>query len=126
MEWKTKLPDASLIITKVLPKFMPRKRLDNENDVPTLINETCIAEATHVIASILGFGCVFIWKGAGGWIMSILFLLFNIPFIIMQRFNRPRLITADMMLKRRNNYNSEATCKNEALPEEKYCNTMRE
>ena len=118
MKWKTKLPDASLIITKVLPKFMPRKRLEDEKEIPTLISETCIAEVTHVLAAILGFGCVFVWNGIGGWIMSILFLLFNIPFIIMQRFNRPRLIKADMMLKRRNNYNSEATNKNETASEE--------
>ena len=118
MKWKTKLPDASLIITKILPRFMPKKRLDDEKKIPTLINETCIAEATHVVAAILGFGCVFVWDGIGGWIMSILFLLFNIPFIIMQRFNRPRLITADMMLKRRNSYNSEAPYKNEASSEE--------
>ena len=104
MKWKTKLPDASLIITKVFPRFMPRKRLDDEEKIPTLINETCIAETTHVVAAILGFGCVFVWDGIGGWIMSILFLLFNIPFIIMQRFNRPRLITANMMLTRRNSY----------------------
>ena len=102
MKWKTKLPDASLIITKILPGFMPRKRLDDEKKIPILIRETCIAEATHVAAAILGFGCVFLWDGVGGWIMSILFLLINIPFIIMQRFNRPRLIAADMMLKRRN------------------------
>ena len=61
---------------------------------------------------------VFVWDGIGGWIMSILFLLFNIPFIIMQRFNRPRLITANMMLTRRNSYNSEAACKNEVPSEE--------
>ena len=118
MKWKTKLPDASLNITKILPRFMPKKRLENENNIPVLINETCIAEATHVIAAILGFGCVFVWKGVGGWIMSVLFLLFIILFIIMQRFNRPRLITADMMLKRRNNYNAEAACKNKAPSEE--------
>ena len=118
MKWKTKLPDISLVITKIFPKFMPRKRLDNENQVSTLINETCIAEVTHVLAAILGFGCVFVWDGIGGWIMSILFLLSNIPFIMMQRFNRPRLIAADMMLKRRNNFNSESANRNETASEE--------
>ena len=34
MKWKTKLPDASLIITKILPRFMPKKRLENENNIP--------------------------------------------------------------------------------------------
>ncbi len=101
MKWKTKLPDASLIITKILPRFMPKKRLDNEQKISVLIKETCIAEMTHVIVSILGFGCVFIWKGIGGWVLSILFLLFNIPFVIIQRFNRPRLIATDMILKKR-------------------------
>jgi len=109
MKWKTKIPDASLIITKVLPKFMPKKRLSNEDQVSVLLNETCIAEATHVAAAILGFGCVFVWKGVGGWIMSVLFFLFNIPYIIMQRFNRPRLIAADMMIKQRNARSSRAT-----------------
>lgn len=100
MKWKTKLPDASVTITKILPKFMPRKRIDQGDQIPILIKETCIAEATHVLVAILGFGCVFIWNGIGGWIVSIVFLLFNIPFIIIQRFNRPRLIRANMMMSR--------------------------
>lgn len=100
MKWKTKLPDASVAITKILPKFMPRKRLDQSNQIPILIKETCIAEATHALVAILGFGCVFIWNGIGGWIVSIAFLLLNIPFIIIQRFNRPRLIRANMMMSR--------------------------
>ena len=100
MKWKTQLPDASVTITKILPKFMPRKRIDQGDQIPILIKETCIAEATHVLVAILGFGCVFIWNGIGGWIVSIVFLLFNIPFIIIQRFNRPRLIRANMMMSR--------------------------
>lgn len=118
MKWKTKLPDASLIITKILPRFMPKKRLENENNIPVLINETCIAEAMHVIVAILGFGCIFVWNGIGGWIVSVLFLITNIPFIIMQRFNRPRLVAADMMLKRRNGFNFGDANKNEFEREE--------
>lgn len=82
---------------------MSRKRLDQNNQIPILIKETCIAEATHVLAAILGFGCVFIWEGIGGWIVSIAFLLFNLPFVIIQRFNRPRLIAADLMTRRYSN-----------------------
>lgn len=83
-----------------------------------MINETCIAEATHVIVAILGFGCIFVWNGIGGWIVSVLFLITNIPFIIMQRFNRPRLVAADMMLKRRNGFNFGEANKNEFEREE--------
>lgn len=109
----------SIIITKILPRFMPKKRLEAENNIPVLINETCIAEATHVIAAILGFGCVFVWNGIGGWIVSVLFLLINVPFVIIQRFNRPRLVTADMMLKRRNGLKLEASHKKGSTEEEK-------
>ena len=101
MSWKTKLPDMSIIITKVVPRFMPRKRLNNEKQIPVLIKETCIAESTHIIASVLGFGCVLIGDGIVGWLVASVFLLLNIPFVIMQRFNRPRLIKADRMLRRR-------------------------
>ena len=100
MKWKTKLPDASMLITKLIPKFMPKKRLDQSEQLIVGQHRTCIAEATHVLVAILGFGCVFIWNGIGGWIVSIVFLLFNIPFIIIQRFNRPRLIRANMMMSR--------------------------
>lgn len=117
MKWKTKIPDMSMIITKILPRFMPKKRLADENNIPVLIGETCVAEATHVIVAILGFGCVFIWNSIGGWILSVLFLLINVPFIIVQRFNRPRLVTADMMLKRRNAFMGEDN-KNESLEKE--------
>jgi len=118
-KWKTKLPDMSIIITKILPRFMPKKRLKDENNIPVLINETCIAEATHVIAAILGFGCIFVWNGIGGWIVSVLFLLINVPFVIIQRFNRPRLVAADMMLKRRNGLKLEASHKKGSTEEEK-------
>ena len=86
---------------------MPTKRLDNEKKIPILISETCIAEVTHVVAAILGFRCVFIWHGIGGWVVSILFLVINIPFIIMQRYNRPRLKRAYEMLKSRMDFATE-------------------
>lgn len=101
MKWKTKLPDMSMILAKIMPGFMPKKRIESADKVPVLIKETCVAEGTHFWVSVFGFGCVFIWRGIGGWILSFLFLLINIPFIIMQRFNRPRLIAAEKMLKRR-------------------------
>jgi len=101
MRWKTKLPDISVIITRFIPDFMPRKRLDGSEKLSVLIEETCIAEMTHALAAVLGFGCVYICDGIGGWIISWLFLLANLPFIIMQRFNRPRLMKAEEMLKRR-------------------------
>ena len=101
MQWKTKLPDASLIISKFLPKFLPAKRLENQKKIPVLIKETCVAEATHSVAAILGFIPVFIWGGVGAWLSAILFFAYNLPYVLMQRFNRPRLIRANEMLRGR-------------------------
>lgn len=88
-KWHNKLPDMS----RLFPRLMPEKRLreDYPEKLPVLIRETCIAELIHVLLCIAGFVCVRIWKGKGGWIMSILFCLGNLPFIMIQRYNRPRL-----------------------------------
>lgn len=90
--WQKKLPDMS----RLFPKLMPEKKFaDRERDVeklPLMIQETCVAEFIHWLLFILGFGCVFLWKGAWGWIVAVVYnLVGNVPFIIIQRYNRPRL-----------------------------------
>ncbi len=92
-KWKTVYPDASMILHKFLPKYYPTKRLEElqKNKVPVLIKESCVAESTHVVAAILGFLCMAIWKRAGGFFMSVLYFLINVPAVIIQRYNRPRL-----------------------------------
>lgn len=90
-EWKDRLPD----MTKILPSMIPDRKVPkgvNAAAVAKMIEETCVAEFTHRLLMILGFGCVSIMQGAGGWIISVLYLIGNIPFNISQRFNRIRLI----------------------------------
>lgn len=90
-KWKEKLPDMSVI----LPKLMPSKKMPNgasSADVELMIQETCVAELTHGALCAAGFGCVLIWKGIWGWVVSILYCLANIPFILIQRYNRPKLM----------------------------------
>ena len=91
-KWKTKWPDFSNIITKIFPKFMPKKRLDvsGVQKLPILIKESCVAEATHTICFVLGFLPVAIWPGVASAVLSILWALTHIPPIIIQRYNRPR------------------------------------
>lgn len=89
--WKEKLPDMSAI----LPRLMPPKKLPREMSAPVLermIQETCVAEWIHGLLCILGFGCVLIWKGVWGWVVSLLYFLGNLPYILIQRYNRPKLI----------------------------------
>lgn len=101
MKWKTKLPDISMIMAKIIPGFILKKRIEHTEKIPALIKETCVAEAAHIFAGVLGFGCVFICHGTGGWILSILFGVINAVYVIIQRFNRPRLKQVNEMLKKK-------------------------
>ena len=91
-KWKTKWPDFSNIITKILPKIMPKKRLDVSavQKLPILIKESCVAETTHTICFVLGFIPIAIWPGVASAVLSLLWALTHIPPIIIQRYNRPR------------------------------------
>jgi len=94
-KWKLKLPDASLFFHKIFKKI-PTKRLEGnkKEKIAVLIKESCVAEMTHFVALVLGFFCIKIWKNMGGWIVSIVFMILNLPFILIQRYNRPRFINA--------------------------------
>lgn len=87
--WQNKLPDMS----RILPRIMPAKSMkcDYRNDISKMINETCVAGVIHFALCVLGFGCAFIWRGAAGIIVSVIYCIGNIPFIMIQRYNRPRL-----------------------------------
>ena len=89
--WHTRIPDVS----RVLGRWMPRKKLDfgsSAENVRTLIKETCTAEMIHNLLNIAGLGLFSLWKGVGGIVMYLLyFLIGNMPFILTQRYNRPRL-----------------------------------
>ena len=74
--WQDKVPDMS----RLLPALMPPKKLtaDTFSDLPRL--------------SLTGLACLSIWPGIGGAILTAVYVLLgNVPFIIIQRYNRPRL-----------------------------------
>lgn len=102
--WQNKIPDMS----KILPRFMPKKSLENftkkADDVKLLITESCIAECIHGIVCLAGFYCMKIWSGFGGVFISLLAFAVNLIYIIIQRYNRPRLIKLYERLKRREGY----------------------
>jgi glycosyl-4,4'-diaponeurosporenoate acyltransferase len=88
-KWKDKLPDMSKIMPGLLPKRLARE--GTGRNLERLIRETCVAEAIHIFLMILGGGCLFIWPGQGGIIVTMVWALGNIPFILIQRYNRPRM-----------------------------------
>ena len=88
--WKDKLPDMSTILSDMIPKRLSRQA--DLAEVECLIQETCVAEWIHVLLSVAGLLCLLIWPGIGGIVItSVWILLGNLPFILIQRYNRPRL-----------------------------------
>lgn len=91
-KWQGRVPDMS----RILRGSMPEKRIEgrpDRNGLLRMIQETCVAETVHVLLCVAGLGAVWLWPGAGGWIMWLVYCLVgNLPFILIQRYNRPRLV----------------------------------
>ena len=88
--WQNKVPDMS----KVFPKLMPPKKMvaTDKDSLIRMIQETCTAELTHIVLCLTGLYCIKLWPGAGGIVLTMLNTLGNMIFILIQRYNRPRLV----------------------------------
>ena len=90
--WQSRVPDMS----KLFPRLMPPKKMPARPDEETLlvmIRETCAAEATHALLMLAGLGVIFLWPGVLGAALYLVYAIFgNLIFIIIQRYNRPRLV----------------------------------
>ena len=85
--WKDRLPDMS----RLMPDMVKKKL--SAADPMSLVQETCVAEFIHVVLSVLGLACLWLWPGFGGTAVTLVYILLgNVPFIIIQRYNRPRLV----------------------------------
>ncbi len=87
--WQNKVPDMSRIFPGLLP---PKSLTGNYRErLPRMLQETCVAELTHALLCVTGLYCVRLWPGAGGAVIALLNVFLNMPFILIQRYNRPRL-----------------------------------
>lgn len=90
-EWQDKVPDMS----KISRRLMPPKALtrDLKERLPRMIQETCVAELTHGLLCLTGFYCFHYFPGVGGVVVWLIYVLvFNLPYMLIQRYNRPRLL----------------------------------
>lgn len=89
--WKDKVPDMS----RIVPSMIPSKRLPKNlsaSQLYVMLQETCVAEFIHVLLCIAGLRCLSLWRGIGGILVTLFYILFgNVPFILIQRYNRPKL-----------------------------------
>ncbi|MDE1549562.1 glycosyl-4,4'-diaponeurosporenoate acyltransferase [Jeotgalibaca caeni] len=95
-QWKDFLPDGTKIIKKGFDKSALGK--STPDSLRKFIIETRRAELTHWLLIPPAF-LFFLWNPLwAGWLMVLYALVANLPFIIIQRYNRPRL---ERVLKRR-------------------------
>lgn len=100
--WKDVVPDMS----KIMPDMVKKKMTDSvrENGPGVLIAETCVAELTHRCLIILSAGIFFFWHDAWAIVFWLVYnILGNVPFILIQRYNRPRLMLLEQRRNRRAN-----------------------
>lgn len=97
--WKDRLPDMSKIMPDMVKKKMSAVK---SQGMDVLIAETCVAECVHWALMLLSLGIFFFWRGAWAVVFWLVYnLLGNLPFIIIQRYNRPRLVMLEQRRKRR-------------------------
>lgn len=89
--WQQLLPDMS----RIFRTLMPPKKIDHwlsDAELNRMLRETCIAEFIHVMLCITSLEILDILPGVpGAALYAIYVLLGNLPFILIQRYNRPRL-----------------------------------
>ena len=97
--WKDHVPDMSrLRKKKMVPKHLGM--CPTADGVHTLALETCRAEAVHAVLCLFSIGLIFLWDnrplGVG---VTVIYILCNLPFIIIQRYNRPALLALEQRLR---------------------------
>ena len=90
-------------------KLMPKKvNLHiTAADVDKLVKESCVAELIHYLLCVFSIGIYNIWEDGTGIVLAVLYVLFgNVPYIIIQRYNRPNFISLRDRLKIREERNA--------------------
>ena len=88
--WQNRVPDMS----KILPSLVPPKQFSrgDTHRLPSMIQETCVAELVHGLLCLSGLACLELWPGVGGTVITLLNLVVNLAYVAIQRYNRPRLL----------------------------------
>ncbi|NLD58634.1 MAG: hypothetical protein GX647_03095 [Clostridiales bacterium] len=89
--WKDRVPDMSRYIPHTFRKKLNVMR--SPDHIEGLIRETCVAELVHWVLILLSPLLLVLMPKIWNWAcMAIYILLGNLPFIMIQRYNRPRLL----------------------------------
>lgn len=97
--WKDRVPDMSRVMKDMVPKKVGS--CPKSADVWILVKETCVAEIIHAALCLLAPGVWLFWRNTVGTLLSALVILCNLPFILIQRYNRPMLVSLAQRLEKR-------------------------
>ena len=102
-KWMDMVPDMSRVMGDMVPKKL-RAGMTAE-DVRVLIRETCVAEHVHFMLCVVFLFVSRFWVDSTWVFFWVIYAVCNLPFIIIQRYNRPRLqklLAAQQRRSRRN------------------------
>ena len=88
--WKDKVPDMSQYVKSAFRKRITVFR--SAEYLEELVLETCVAEFVHFVLILLSPVFLILMEGEARWICALLYAFGNLPFILIQRYNRPRLV----------------------------------
>lgn len=97
--WKDKLPDKSRVSGGGYSKSI-RER-PSPAHLRRLVRESCVAEFVHLCLAAVSPVFLVTMRGGMSVAAAVLYALHNIPFIMIQRYNRPRLKKTAAALERR-------------------------
>lgn len=89
-KWKDRVPDMSKYVKTMFAKEIVSPR--DPEYTRRLILETCVAELIHYVLILISPIFTQYLNGVYGYVGMIVYALGNVPFILIQRYNRPRLI----------------------------------
>ena len=89
--WKDRLPDMSRIAPDMIKKRV--SLTGSAAEAWRVAVETCVAEAVHWVLMLLSFVIYLLWPRPLGAALAVLYGLSHVPFIVIQRYNRPTLVT---------------------------------
>ena len=98
-QWKDRLPDMSKVMHDMTRKSVSMAQ--GSAHAQNVVRETCVAETVHWVLMLLSWIIYRIYACTLGAVIAVIYALSHIPFIIIQRYNRPMLLLLAKRLKQR-------------------------
>lgn len=101
-KWKNVLPDKSRIAPGTYRKAIRGgAQQHSAAHMERLLQETCVAECVHWALLVISPILLFTMESPAAYVMTPLYGLSNLPYIMIQRYNRPRLAVLSARMQRK-------------------------